>query len=335
MNWQQNWVMDQDGKLRGPYTYKEWELYSYHLWDLFHEAVQQKKEVFWHHLYFRNEEDFYAGSYNMFSKFHLLLINHLEGLDTKHMAYNNVTRGVDIYHNLMPTSRENAQRFRDKGKVMTMVAPHYENLKTIHKWKREPTDDELRLWEKQDEEIKQNNVRKNKKRIRKWQERPEYQNLTPEQVQAEAEERFNVWYPKSKNMPLFISAKSGRILAPDFPANERIVNQYAKFTINTLEYWLRSGAIYILEDHQKPDLATPPVFASMEKKGRLCSDGGILKTIEAYSINCCLEDLKKALAILQKDVYLTKCDDKVLFTFESLETVIIILAWFSFGQVSK
>ena len=273
--------------------------------------MQKKKRVFWHMLYFRNEDDFYGGSYNHFSKFHLLMIRHLEGLDTQHLAYNNITRGVDIYHNINPTPRHNAQQFRNKGKIMTTVEPHYENLKNIYKWERNPTAEELRLWENEDAIIKKINVKKNKKRVRQWQERPERADLTGPAAQTEAEQRFRQWYPPSKNIPIFISGKSGRILPPDFPSNETMVSMYYGFTVKTLEYWLRSGAIYILEDHQRPDLATPIVFANMHSKGRLCTDGGIIKCIEAYSINCHLEDLSKALTILQKDVYLSKCDDKV------------------------
>ena len=43
VNYQNNWVLDEKGVLQGPYEFHEWLDYSYVLWDLFHDLVDDPK----------------------------------------------------------------------------------------------------------------------------------------------------------------------------------------------------------------------------------------------------------------------------------------------------
>ena len=311
VNWKKSWVMDKNGVLRGPYTYKSWLKYGFWALDRFHDAGDSKTKVYWHQLYFRNEIDYYGGSYNHFYPLHVIMIRKMEGLEEKHLAANNVSRGFDIYHNIQPIDQDEAVKIRNAGRLFTTPEPHFENLNHFHKRRKRPLEAELREWERLDKKAKKDFVKKNAKKVRNWYPEPEGQNLTPEQADEEARKRFDLWYPKTRNVPLFISKKRRRILPPAFPTKQEFQQKYHKFNIKTIENWLKTGAIFLLQEGQTPDMIVPAIYANMEKKGRMCVDGGWIKQIEAYSVKCKLEDLPKALMALKLKVVMTKCDDKV------------------------
>ena len=319
VNWKKSWVMDQQGRLRGPYTYQSWLKYGFWALDMFHDTGKDKASCFWHQVYFRNEQDYYGGSYNHFYPLHVIMIRKMEGLEEKHLAANNVSRGYDVYHNIQPIDQEEAVKIRNAGSLFTTPEPHVENLKHFHKIRKRPLEAELHQWEAEDKKAKKDFVRKNAKKVRNWYPEPEGQNLTKEEAQEEADRRFNLWYQKTRNVPLFIPKRSKKILPPAFPTKKEFQQKYHKFNIKTIENWLKTGAIFLLQDGQTPDMVVPAIYANMEKKGRMCVDGGWIKQIEAYSVKCKLEDLPKALMALRISVVMTKCDDKVILTLRPLE----------------
>ena len=310
VNWKKNWVLDRQGVLRGPYTYQAWLRYGFWCLDAFHETGEPGKFMYWHQLYFRDENQYYGGSYNHFYPIQFLMIHKLEGLEDKHLASNNVTRGFDVYHNIMPIDRKDAVKVRNAGKVFTVPEPHEENLRSFHGIRKRPLEAELREYEKQDKKAKTDYVKKNAKRVRNWCPEPEGQNLTREEAKKEADKRFDHWYPKNRNVPVFIPRNSNRVIPPAFPTKPELEQKYYKFNMKTLEAWLTSKAIYKLDKNENPDMIVPAVYANMEKKGRMCVDGGWIKAIEAYSLKCHLEDLPKAMMVLTKNAFMTKCDDR-------------------------
>ena len=309
VNWQKNWVMDRKGRLRGPYTHEAWTRYGWWALDTFHETISDKR-VYWHQLYFRNENDYYGGSYNHFYPIHMVMIQKLQGLEEQHRATNNLSRGFDVYQNIMPIDQKDAVKIRNAGRLFTTPAPHFENLRQYHKLKLRPLEADLIEWEKNDKKAKTKFVKKNAKKVRNWAPDPEGENLSPAEAQEQADRRCDLWYPKNRNVPLMIPRNSEKIIPPAFPTKKELENKYFAFNIKTIEHWLKTGAIYMLKKDEIPDLIVPAVYANMEKKGRMCVDGGWIKQIEAYSVKCHLEDLPKALLALKLKIKLTKCDDK-------------------------
>ena len=310
VNWRNNWVMDRKGRLRGPYTYQSWLRYGFWAFDTFHETGPGKRDVYWHQIYFRNEKDYYGGSYNHFYQIQMLMIRKLNGLEEQHLAANNVTRGFDVYHNIMPRDKKDKAKIRNAGHLITTPEPHHENLRQFHKIRKRPLGAELKNWEHQDKKAKLSFVRKNEKKVRNWYPTPEGQNLTHEEAQAEADERFDLWYPKVRHVPIFIPKGTNKMIPPAFPTKLELQREHYKFNIKTLENWLETGAIYMLKENEIPDMVVPAVYANMQKKGRMCVDGGWIKQLEAYSVRCKLEDLSKTMVVLQKGMFMTKCDDK-------------------------
>ena len=310
VNYKKCWVMDEHGRLRGPYTYQSWLRYGYWALDTFHDSMADKKDILWHQVYFRNELDYYGGIYNHFYPIHFLLIWKLEGLEEKHHASNIVTRGFDVYHNILPRDKDEAVRIRNAGTLFTTPEPHFENLRHFHQMKKRPLEAELYQWEKEDKIAKTKFVKKNARKVLNWFPDPEGLDLSSEEAQKEADRRFDLWYPKNRNVPLFIPRTKNKVIAPAFPTKKELEQKYFKFNIKTLELWMRTGAIYMLKPTETPDLVVPAVYASMDKKPRMCVDGGWIKQLEAYSLRCHLEDLPMALVTLSQNSYLTKCDDK-------------------------
>ena len=91
------------------------------------------------------------------------------------------------------------------------------------------------------------------------------------------------------------------------PEHERM---YREFLVETIDDWLKSGVLIILNDYEQPLMTMPLIFASMDFKPRLCFDSGILRMIQGYKIPCKLDDLAYIIQILKQNEYLTKFDDK-------------------------
>ena len=129
VNFQNNFVLNEKGVLQGPYEFHEWLEYSYELWDLFHDIIndpkvynKHSKNLYWSKLYFRALEDFTAGSYNWYSQIHLLMINSFHDLDSKHRYYSEVHRGADVWTNLEPLDIQEAKKFRNDGSIFRKIS---------------------------------------------------------------------------------------------------------------------------------------------------------------------------------------------------------------------
>ena len=70
-------VLNRKGQIMGPYSYIQWLEYSYLLVDKFHELLKNENAFSWADLFFRDERDFYSGSYGHFSPISLLFARKL------------------------------------------------------------------------------------------------------------------------------------------------------------------------------------------------------------------------------------------------------------------
>ena len=70
-----NFIIDANGVIKGPMTYKEWLKYGFEMLDKFHEIIENELEPTWDGIYFRHPDDHYRGIYNHFPQIFLILIN--------------------------------------------------------------------------------------------------------------------------------------------------------------------------------------------------------------------------------------------------------------------
>ena len=66
-----------DKNFKYPLTKQEWDEYCSELWTLLHAVARKEIDPKWDWLKFRNEEDYFAGSYSSQLPFWLLAINML------------------------------------------------------------------------------------------------------------------------------------------------------------------------------------------------------------------------------------------------------------------
>ena len=131
-------VTNKTGVIQGPYSHQQWLTYSYYCWDLFHDIYEDKiqfddnnRERLWGDIYCRSTDTFCAGSYNNFSQFYLLMARTLSDDYFRHLAYSEIHRGADLFHNLAPVDPKNAKQFRNHGKIFNISVPHEDNCKKL------------------------------------------------------------------------------------------------------------------------------------------------------------------------------------------------------------
>ena len=324
------------GRIEGPFLYTEWLEYSYFLFDLCHDIMDNKKQPDWSLLYFRHENDFYGGIYADFYQIAFLMIHKLEGLANKHGASNDFHRGVDLYETLQHKSTGMLNEFRKKGEMYTIPRPHREFCSQIHKI----SPSSVNVVELNKEQIQLQKLHKSRLKSLKKENRKrsaaEALHFLPEKSQ-----NFDSWYPKIKQTPVWFEYKSQTWKYPPIiDTNPEIERAQSKLIEKTIEKWLSNGAIIMMDSNEKPDLCTPVVLANVQlpggpvpdenKKERMCHDGGYEKAIEGYSFPCKLEDLYGILQVLEKGDLLSKSDDKSGFHLVLLGQESRLLTAFSY-----
>ena len=307
-------VIDQYGLIRGPYLYEHWRQYSFYLLDYFHDIMENKDVPEWHRLFFRHEDDFYAGIYSHFYELHFLMSHKLAGLVTRHSALNDIHRGVDMYENLMPATLIRPNNFRGKGQMLTLQVPHYENCHDI--WQINPR---FLDFDKIHSKLVRRAI-KLKKRVNKMKKfNKKYKHRTMYYLPNKYQ-NFNKWYPKTKHVPLFYDYKSKSVNWPIFETDPDLEELHQDYIKDTIKKWLSTKAIYLTRSADQIDLVTPLVMANLptlngpppdpDKKPRMCHDGGYEKEIEGHPIPCKMEDLRTVLPHIRPNDFLTKLDDK-------------------------
>ena len=298
-------VVNRQGVLQGPFEHHEWLSYSWVLWDLFHDILEEKVQFdsvnakqMWSSLYFRYVKDFTAGSYNHFSEIHLLLANAFPDRDTKHSCYSELHSGADLWINLEPTDIKDAKQFRNEGKIFNVSVPHKTNCK-IRNLKVEDSKTILSLREERKNQLKElkNRLKSNC---------DELSNMIPKSCK----DHMEAWYPALKHIPFRVDGK--KVSSAVYPNNERHINDHWDTVIKCLSDFLQNGAIKLMPEDYYPPMACSLVLANADnphKKVRPCHDGGSLKTLEAFKAPCKLEGIPEILNILKKGDLMTKLDD--------------------------
>jgi len=118
-------IITKFGIIQGPYTHQEWLAYSFTLWGHMNDILNEKispNTLDWRNLYFRHNDDYYAGSFYHFSDNWLVTINSLpDNDDLKHKIYQDVHSGVDIFSSMGEIKPEKARLYRDKKYYYTEI----------------------------------------------------------------------------------------------------------------------------------------------------------------------------------------------------------------------
>ena len=307
-------AIDENGLVRGPYLYDHWREYSFYLIEYFHDIIEQKENPEWHRLFFRHEDDFYGGIYSHYYEIHFILSRKLAGLITRHSALQDIHRGVDMYENLYPAGLLKPSNFRGQGQMFTLHVPHYQNCKEI--WNINPN---LLDFDKLHGKLMKRAVRL-KKRITKMKKfNKKFKNRTMFYLPSKYQ-NLEKWYPKTKYVPIFYSYKTKKLEWPFFETDPNLEELHQDYIRETIEKWLKTKAIYIMDSTDQIDLLTPLVMANLptlngppadpDKKPRMCHDGAFEKEIEGFPIPCKMEDLSTVLPNIRPNDLLTKLDDK-------------------------
>ena len=311
-----HFVSHPSGHIVGPYQYTEWLKYGFDIFDRVHRIMKDEEPPIWADLFFRKESDFYGGIYSHFYPISMMMVPLMDGLECKHGVTNDLVIGVDLYETLAPQDFNRYKTFRNKGKMFVVPRVHKYNVEHVHKRELESVDVALEQSKIQNKIglVPNNQAKLMKKHNKKhsWHNQMHFLNKT--------DQNFESWYPLLKQTPIWWDAKRDAFdYPPIFKTNPAIVNSQRVLIETTLEKWLETGAIFII-DKKDVDLCTPCVLANCQlpggpkpdptKKPRLCHDGGFEKAIEAYSFPCKLENLYMIHQIIQQNDWLTKIDDK-------------------------
>ena len=313
-------VMHPAGFIVGPYLGMDWKHYSYFLMDYFHDIVESKDVPEWHRLFFRDMKDFYAGSFGHYYDIFVICNRKLPGKFTRHMALNDVSLGVDLFQNVLPSQTLQTTNFRGKGEMHTVPMPHELHLKHIHKEDFHANDYNYKNKWLSAENVKiikrsiklKHRVSKMKKANKKSRKTMHY---LPNKCQ-----NFHLWYPKIKQVPIFYDYETHTFQVPHFDTDPKLEIMHDSYIKETVQKWLKRGTIYKMKDNEPKILVTPLVMANLPtldgklpdptKKPRLCHDGGYEKEIEGHPIPCKMEDLPKTLPSIKPKSLLTKLDDQ-------------------------
>ena len=311
-----HFVSHPKGHIEGPYQYREWLKYGFDIFDKVHKIMNNEEPPKWADLFFRKEADFYGAIYSHFYPVSMLMIPYMDGLECKHGITNDLVVGVDLYETLTPQDFNKYKTFRNKGKMFVVPRVHKYNARHIHKRSYESVDvakEQARIQKRVGLVSKnQAKIMKKHNKIQSWKKQMHFYD--------KKDQNFEVWFPLIKQTPIWWDAKSDKFQYPPiFKTNPGIVNSQRVLIETTLEKWLETGAIFMI-DKKDVDLCTPCVLANCQlpggpkpdptKKARLCHDGGFEKAIEAYSFPCKLENLYMIHQIIQKGDWITKIDDK-------------------------
>ena len=326
------------GFVMGPHTYSEWLSYAFELFDYCHEVAAKEKPPDWSRVYFRHNDDFVGGHFKYFYPLTIIMINSLSGDANRHGAANDCTRGVDLYETLQPKSLDLSDVLRKKGHMVTFPVPHNEYLRDIHKINPDHVDAASVATKIKNRNLK---FKKRIKMMRKANKNLDWNNAV--HFLPSKKQNFKSWYPKIKNVPMWYDKKLKKWQLPFFYTDPDIENEHAELFNKTIEKWLASGALIMLNPDEDVDLITPNVLANVPrkngppiakgKKPRLCHDGGFEKNIEKFSFPCKLDDLRQVQKTMVLNDQMCVSDDQRGFHQQYLSKESRKLTAFSYKKV--
>ena len=167
----------------------------------------------------------------------------------------------------MPVDKDEAKQFRQKGKIFNVSEYHKTNCKIRSIDIVDKCPKKLENLRQREKERLSDLTTKMKKGCT---------DLTNFRVDNETD--FESWYRPIVNIPWRML--EGKIKPAIFPNNEDHVRDHWKTCLDTIEKFLKSGAIKLMPEGYKPKLSATFVLANAtceHKSARACYDGGPYK----------------------------------------------------------
>ena len=276
-------------------------LSNFQLWDLLSTLLYQVIHIYnkmdkthtiplrW--LICRNKDNFIAGSWNMFAKHWMPLINYMPQ-QNKQSVYNSVWHGVDVTQETRHFTSSRPTFYRSKKKPMLSI-PVYDHQYHYH-YDPHNTDYEPKILETH----RKGQKLKTQAPAPEWAMRPiGFRPMLLKQVRKE---------PDRKNLGPGI-----------FPTGDKHLE--CQVTIgNQIEKWLKTGAMVLVgtvkQWKESRELSckqchTILPFSVERQKPRICTDGGCLKAVSPNKIDCKLDAIQSVLKAAKPGAYFVKTDD--------------------------
>jgi len=187
-----------------------------------------------------------------------------------------VHSGSDLWENILPVDKEEAKEFRQSGHMFNVSEPHVSNCKILGLEIKD-------MCPKTILKLRQQEKERFKKLTNKM--KTESTDLTSFKVEGESE--FESWYRPIRSIPMRIVNDTVRPAV--FANNEDHIQDHWQTCLDTIEKFLKSGAIKLMPEDYEPKLSATFVLAnanSTHKSPRACYDGGPFKvTITTIKIS--------------------------------------------------
>lgn len=317
-------VIRADGVIEGPYMPEEWATYNLKIWDLAFAIMTKEIDpmVDWSLVYVRSSKDFknepnlthpklrkrfaqclgshyQAGNYSRHINNFMMGIRFLEGHVHKHESYKAIWQGVDVYHNQKPINEEKAVSFRS-DKLFNITVPHYQNCAHLGIDPDTLDLDSAREWDRlYQQKFHDELVKPHKK-----------SNKVMDGLLENFDTNWQLFKPFKHIIRRIPSAQNDYQTVPFYSTNPEWVSKYLKFTVDTIDEWLMTGALTLRPKGDEPIMTAGCIYASMDKKARLCYDGSITKALEYYKMPCKLDCLQQVAPSIPQYSLLSKNDDK-------------------------
>ena len=197
----------------------------------------------------------------------MLLARFLPTEYARHRSYADVHSGSDLWENILPVDKEEAKKFRQSGSMFNYSEFHTSNcrIRGIEIMDKCPkTLAELRKSEKE--------------RFAKLTSKMKTESTDLTSFKLEGETEFESWYRPIRNVPMRLVEE--KVLPAIFKNNADHIYDHWQTCVDTIEKFLKSGAIKLMPKTYQPKLSATFVLAnatSLHKSPRACYDGGPFK----------------------------------------------------------
>ena len=273
--------------------FQEWDLLSTMLYQVVHiyNDMDKSHTIPLHWLICRDKTDFIAGSWNMFSKHWLPLIQYMPD-HQKRQTYDSVWHGVDVTQETRHYTAARPTFYRSRRKPM-MSIPVFDSKYHYH-YDQTHTDYEPKLIE----------THKNGKITTKAAVAPEWAlkpfGFRPMLMKQQRKE------PNKKMLGPGVFPTGDKHLECQVTIGDQIgkwLNTGAMVLVGTVDQWRNSRELSCDRCH------TILPFSVERGKPRVCTDGGCLKAVSPDKIDCKLDAIQSVLKAAKPGAFFIKTDD--------------------------
>ena len=277
-----------------PRQWEEWAVAGQKLLELAIEARNKEFTPKWELIPFRQERDFYAGSFKDFLQIWMIILKELDP-PQRARAYSVLSNGVDIFENLKMIRFDDPIVFRRRTLVAMKHTKHESNARAFAEHRKNSFE---RVPGTRPGDCMM---------VEGW------------PIHRQAKYPVHVGGERH-GQPLKIN-------------NPRGIESQHEDVVDTLLKWTKTGALKVLEKDEPEPLMTSAIIMVPKGNGwRVCYDGSPLTFLETRSVACKLDGVKEVMATLRKGDVLVKLDDKSAFHHLLLDPMSSKLAAMKWGD---